>query len=403
MTYSLRKRWTGLLLSGLIAGTAMFVAQSSCADTSDTRYQKSMAGLDRFRENMNGRWFAFTMRRQYDTDRATQKQEAHGIIYYSDSLTYMAYLRFFDSASGETSQIEHVEGVITDRWVIARDHKRNPEALEYAESSSPQFSQIVYSLRFYSDITLLFERYVVDIATHEFARPSLDPDGRLVVTHDRARYMRDPNPQHLRNQPVLEVIFEGEADIRPLGTRLLMPQDNGQLQRCGFVDVRYTRTGEGKAILQQITSDVRREAELPSHEVLQIQCRETARPSWSSWPPRISLRQATVAAGGLESLVPGHPDESEFASEISLLVRVPDDNQLSEFLIQQTTSLETTDEYVAAVAVNPPEGTADARSHHNRPAESSPGLPVPLMLALILLCIVSCWVVLWRRTYSGRL
>lgn len=394
------------MLSAVVSAIVLTVAviripDVSAAETMEARYRRAISGLDQFRNNMNGHWFGFTSEHRYVVDTSPRARERYGVIFYSESLIYIAYLEFPDSPDRPRWLAQQTEAIISDRWVISTNHLFPPQTVTISEEKSPQFRTDESACRILSDVTLLFQQRIVDFAIQDFAKPHINANGQLVVRCSSGQAVSNAGSPAAPGNRVFEVVFSGEPDIRPASNKMLKLSANGETQELGFVDVRYGQTSAGNTVVRRIVSEARRDTSDEIPEVYDIRIREIECPGWNTTPPRISRTSELLAVRQHDAGGRLLPDTDRLPADVEEMFHQIQRSEFKQQIVNQKKTLESMDAFVRAEVVSPePAPAVDAASQQ---AITFPlANVVTTVLGAVVIVLVGIWTVLWKRAYSRR-
>lgn len=345
-------------------------------DPAEVRYQQAVAGLDRFRSNMDGHWFGFCSRHVYSQNKTVRSRETQGVIFYSPSKIYIAYLDYAENSDLQRRLSAHTEAVISDRWVISTNHLYPTPELSLTERPDSQHLRSASPLQKMTDITLQFEENVARFITHRSANPVIDAQGNM-----RVRYTHGPR--------IFEVVFAGDSDPLPVSMRQLKELPPGKVQQLGFLNIDYGLTLTGKAIIRRITTELRHNDPNEIPETNDFRIREIRRPTWCAWPIGIGVASDETVVKQYDVQSRPMPPGTPFPSDVDELMCRQGLIPLQQHLSAQRKGLESIGEFVRAenlpitAPVAPP-----VRSHWGIIAAT---------LGCGILAIVVVWIVLWKR------
>lgn len=330
-----------------------------------------------------------------------QVRECRGVIHYSESQIYMAYLDFSTTSERPRWLAEQTEAIVSDHWVVSTNHQFPSQTVAVSSPEDPQFVSTASIHRIQSDPTLLFQQRIVDFATQDFAKPRLNANGQLVVRHSSGQALKEPGALVSPRVRMFDVIFSGDSEMRPTSNRLLKLHADGQIQELGFFDVRYGLTTAGKTVIRSIASEARGEEQNAIPEIYDFWIREIDCPAWNTTPPRISIssNSITVRQHGVDGQQ--LPDTHELPAEVEGLFRRIETREFKQLLDDQKKTLDSMDAFVRAEVV-PAEPTpafeTAPQEAHTFPSASV----VATVLGTIIMVLTGLWIVLWKRTYSRR-
>lgn len=368
------------------------------------RHERAIDDIGQYVENMKDRWFAATTTRTYfGSDGKPYTLERLSVIYRSESMLYINSQQLMTSPQRDRTPIGHVELIGTDAWTIMiNHHPRGPNRplMKIAAANTPASRLIEYSVRTESDITLRFETRIQQNATHEYSSPRLDKDGRLVVRLDRRSYVNDSDPARMRQYPVLEVTFSGRSGTRPVMLQSFLENENGDWVQTAQSDVHYTMNKDGQPVLQ---SQQFKSTHLDKpNSSWDFRVRETSRPKWIDWPPRISIPAGTLDVQQYSDTGTASERVGDLPAQTTPLIQHYDEAELKTRLQQQLDTLQTVQDYVMAVPLNTVERVSSASETSDAPDAKTTNT-VPLVLGCLACSVFVCWLVVWFRWHSAKL
>lgn len=377
-------------------------SQAAAADESpEERYQSAMAGLSRIRTGMNGRWFGFVGEHRATVNGRQRVRERSGVIFYSESATYLACLE--STTSPETSRwlSQQTEAMIENNRIVSTNHLFPSPLVVECFADEQEFPATMSAHRLLADVTLLFQQRIMDFAVQGTRKARINSQGQLVLTIRPDQSLRKSAADTSPGTRVFEMVFSSGSEMLPIENRSLKLLPGGETVQLGFVDVRYGTTFSGAGIIRRIISEARRESTAEIPEVFDLRIRELACPAWNSTPPCIGLAPGpvTVKHPGAAAQVYSGPDD--LPPDLQKVFRRFEPSRWTSYLATQKQQLESIPEFVRAENVKPWTAfTAETQPSAN---PSSRFIRVAAMLFVACAgCFGILWIILWKRAYSRR-
>lgn len=398
--------WCGFVRAiTLVISITQIQADASETETIEARYHRAISGINQFRSNMNGHWFGFTSEHRQNLTGTPQVRECRGVIYYSESQIYTAYLNFSTTSEtppGQTQLTMQTEAIVEDDLVVWVNNLLLPTTIRVSRSSSMDFVSDRFHHSRLSDVTRLFQQRIINFATQDFARPRLISSGQLVVRSQMGEAIKTPGSSEPSNNRFFDVIFSNDSEMRPIDNRILKLQSNGETLQLGFVDVRYGKLSNGKTVIRRIISESREDEPDSVPEIHDIQIREIECPDWNTTPAHFCIPATSFSVFEADMNGRFQPLLQELPGDADQMFRRIEENDWEKYIAAQRKTLDSMDAFVRAEVVS----SETALEPQTAPQVASQAFPntsvVAALLGFIIAVLVVIWIVLWKRAYSRR-